>query len=275
MIDAIRDLMSYSFMHRALLVGLMVSLCAALLGVSLVLKRYSMIGEGLSRVGFGALAAAMALGWAPLPVTVPVVVIAAFLLLRLSESSKLKGDAAIGLISTGSLAVGVIILSLTSGMNTDVCNFLFGSVLVMKQSDVVLSVILLLVVLILYVVFYRRLFAVTFDEAFARATGTKAGLYNALLALLTTITITLGMRLMGAMLISSLVVLPALTAMRLFGRYLSVTIAAAVISILCFLVGILLSFMYNLPTGASVVASNLVAFMLAASITSLKGRLAS
>lgn len=175
MIEMLSTMFSYQFMVRALIVGLLVSLCAALLGVSLVLKRYSMIGDGLSHVGFGALAVATALGMAPMAVTIPVVVAAAFLLLRLSSTGRLKGDAAIAMISTGALAVGVIVLSLSTGMTSDVNNYLFGSMLAMSGEDVTLSVVLAAAVLMLFVLFYRRIFAVTFDETFARATGWTCG----------------------------------------------------------------------------------------------------
>jgi zinc transport system permease protein len=249
-------------MLRAFVVGLLVSLCTALLGVSLVLKRYAMIGDGLSHVGFGALALATALNAAPLAVAIPVVIAAAFLLLRLSESSKIKGDAAIALISTASLAVGVVIISQTTGMNTDVCNYLFGSILAMSKTDVYLSIGLSSAVLILFVLFYNKLFAITFDETFARAGGIKTGLYNMLIALLTALTIVLGMRMMGAMLISSLIVFPALTSMRLFKKFKSVTICSAVISILCFFIGVVISYLYAVPTGASVVIINITAFLL-------------
>ena len=178
MAEFFTNFFSYHFLNRALLVGILVSLCAALLGVSLVLKRYSMIGDGLSHVSFGALSIAVAMNWAPLPVSIPVVMAAAFLLLRLSENSKIKGDAAIALISSSSLAIGVIVTSLTSGMNADVFNYMFGSILAVSQSDVWISVILFVIVLILYVVLYNKIFAVTFDESFAKATGTKVGLYN-------------------------------------------------------------------------------------------------
>ena len=192
MISNLLKMLSYPFMQRALVVGILVSLCAALLGVSLVLKRYSMIGDGLSHVGFGSLAIATALGFAPLAFTIPVVVLAAFLLLRMNESSKIKGDAAIGLISSSALAIGVITVSWSSGMNTDVNNYMFGSILAMSDEDVVLSVVLSIVVLILFVLYYNRIFAVTFDETFAKATGVRAEVYNMLLAFLTAITTVLG-----------------------------------------------------------------------------------
>ena len=252
---------SYHFMVRAAVVGLLVSLCAALLGVSLVLKRYSMIGDGLSHVGFGALAVASALGLAPMWVSIPVVMAAAVLLLRLSSRAKVKGDALIAMISAASLAVGVIVLSLSSGTTGDVNNYLFGSVLAMTGEDVWLSVGLAAVVLVLFGIFYRKMFAVTFDETFARATGEKVEGYHLLLACLTALTIVLGMRVMGAMLISSLIIFPALTAMRVCRSFRSVTICAAVVSVVCFMLGLCASYLLDTPTGASVVVANVVAFL--------------
>jgi zinc transport system permease protein len=262
MFTVLFEMFQYTFLVRAVIVGALVSVCAALLGVSLVLKRYSMIGDGLSHVGFGALALATLLHAAPLTVAIPVVVGVAFLLLRLSESSKIKGDAAIALISTASLAVGVVIISQTTGMNTDVCNYLFGSILAMNKTDVYLSIGLSAAVLILFVLFYHKLFAITFDETFARAGGIKTGFYNMLIALLTALTIVLGMRMMGAVLISSLLVFPALTSMRLFKKFKGVTICSAVVSILCFFTGVVVSYLYAVPTGASVVLINIAAFLL-------------
>ena len=195
------SMFSYHFMQRALVVGIMVSLCAALLGVSLVLKRYSMIGDGLSHVGFGALAIASALNLAPLALAVPVVVAAAILLLRLRQNAAVKGDAAIAMISSSALAIGVISLSLSTGMNTELSSYMFGSVLSLSSEDAVLSVILSLAVLSLFLLFYPRLFAVTFDESFSRATGTRTEVYNTLLAVLTAVTVVLGMRMMGSLLI--------------------------------------------------------------------------
>ena len=214
MLDTFMEMMSYPFMVRAFLVGSLVALCSALLGVSLVLKRYSMIGDGLSHVGFGALAIAAALNMAPLAVAIPVVVVAAVLLLRISGSSKIKGDAAIALISTGALAIGIMVISMTTGMNTDVYNYMLGSILAMSGEDVQFSILLSVAVLILYLFFYNKIFAITFDETFARATGVRANLYNTLIAVLTAVTIVLGMRMMGALLISSLIIFPALTSMR-------------------------------------------------------------
>lgn len=254
------NMFSYHFMQRALVVGVLVSLCAALLGVSLVLKRYSMIGDGLSHVGFGALAIASAFNLAPLAVAVPVVVIAAVLLLRLSRSSKLNGDAAIAMISSSALAIGVITVSLTSGMNTEVSSYMFGSVLSLSRSDAVLSVILSVAVLALFILFYPRIFAVTFDETFSRATGTKTEVYNTLLAVLTAVTVVLGMRMMGALLISSLIIFPALSAMRVCKSFRGVVLCAALISVICFVTGVTVSYFLETPTGASVVVTDLIAY---------------
>ncbi|MDR0524428.1 MAG: metal ABC transporter permease [Spirochaetaceae bacterium] len=259
-LSVLEEMFSYSFIRKAVIVGLLVSLCASLLGVSLVLKRYSMIGDGLSHVGFGALAAATALNLAPLSVAIPVAVLAAFFLLRLSENSVIKGDAGIALISTASLALGVVIISQTTGMNTDVCNYLFGSILAMTKADVYLSVTLSAGVLILFVLFYHKIFAVTFDETFAKATGLKTGMYTMLIAALTAITIVLGLRMMGSLLISALIIFPALTSMRLCKRFKTVTICSAVISVSCFFAGVVISFLYAIPTGASIVMVNIGVF---------------
>ena len=260
--EVIGSMFSYTFIIRALVVGTLVSLCAALLGVSLVLKRYSMIGDGLSHVGFGAIAMATALNWAPMEFTIPVVIVAAFLLLRISSNSKIKGDSAIAIISTGALAIGILVASMSTGMNTDINNYLFGSILAMNGDDVILSVVLSIVVLILFVVFYNKIFAVTFDETFAAATGVKAGLYNMLIAILTAVTIVLGLRMMGALLISSLIIFPALTSMRICKKFRTVAISSSIVSVLCFFIGLLLSYVFSTPTGASVVVVNIAAFLI-------------
>ena len=261
MIDLIAEMLSYKFLVRAATVGLMVSLCAALLGVSLVLKRYSMIGDGLSHVGFGALAAAVAMGTSPLDLSIPVVIVAAVLLMRLTDGSGIKGDAAIGLISTSSLAAGVTAISLSSGINTDVCNYMFGSILAMSKGDVRLSVATSAAVLLLFLLCYNRIFAVTFDENFARATGVNAGLYNMVIAALTGVTIAVGMRLMGALLISGLIIFPAVTSMRLFKSFRGVVLSSAAVSLSSYLAGLVLSYAAGLPAGASIVLVNLVFFL--------------
>lgn len=290
--------LQYKFIRRALVVGVLVALCAALLGVTLVLKRYSMIGDGLSHVGFGALSIAAALSFVtvdslpaflpeglrsgiaslcsgiaetPLPFTLVVVIALAFLILRMSEGSGIRGDAAIALLSTAALAVGVLVTSLTSGMNVDVMNYMFGSILAMSAADVAISVTLSVIVIALFLLFCNRIFAVTFDEPFARATGTKAGLYNMLIAILTAVTIVIGMRMMGTMLISSLIIFPALTSMRVFSNFRHVLISSAVVSVVCFVVGIMLSCLYSMPAGAAIVLVNLAVFLIFTLIGRLKG----
>lgn len=271
MIDILIEMFSYTFLVRAFVVGLLVSLCASLLGVTLVIKRYSMVGDALSRVSFCALAISVAFNFMPLVISTPIVVIAAILILRISETSQIKGDAAVALISTSSLAIGVIILSQTTGMNTDVCNFMFGSILVMKGSDVVMSIVLSLFVLFLFLMFYNRIFGVTFDENFAKATGTNTELYNTVVAVLTAVTIVLGMRMMGAMLITSLVIFPALTSMRLFKNFRSVILSSAVVAVICFVLGMVASYQYATPTGASVVVVNVAMFMVFSLIRIVRG----
>ena len=262
MINFVQELFSYGFIIRAFIAGSLIALCAALLGVILVLKRYSMIGDGLSHVGFGTMAIAMAFNFAPLAVSIPICVLAAFLLLRVSSSSNIKGDAAIALISSSSLAIGILVTSLTSGLNTDVTSFMFGSILAISKADLIVSVILAVVVVSLFVIFYNKIFLVTFDENFATASGIKANLYNGLIAVLTALTIVIGMRLMGAMMISSLIVFPALSAMRIFRSFFKVIICAVIISLVCFIVGIISSFVWSTPAGASIIVANLIAFVI-------------
>lgn len=262
MIETITEMLSTPMLLRALIVGILVSLCAALLGVTLVLKRYSMIGDGLSHVGFGALAVATVMNVAPMAVAIPVVIAAAFILLRLSDNGKIKGDAAIALISTGALAIGVMAVSMSDGMNVDINSYLFGSITAVSGDDVLTSIILAIVVITIFIFFYTKIFAITFDESFAKATGINAGLYNMLIALLTAITIVIGMRLMGSMLISSLIIFPALCSMRVFKSFRSVTISSAIISIVTFIAGMLISYMADTPCGASIVCVNIVVFLL-------------
>ena len=261
MINVIQEMLSYPFLVRALTVGLLVALCASLLGVSLVLKRFSMIGDGLSHVGFGALAIASVAGIAPLYLAIPVCIAASFLLLRMSESTRIKGDAAIAMLSAGALAIGIMVVSMTTGMNTDVYNYMFGSILSLSAADATLSIVLSSVVLVLFVLFYPRLFAVTFDETFSRATGIPTRVYNAALATLASVTVVLGMRMMGALLISSLIIFPVLTAMRIGKRYLTVTLLSAAVAVAGFILGMIVSYVYEAPSGASIVCVNIVLFL--------------
>ena len=263
MVETIVEMMSHTFIQRAVLVGSLVSLCAALLGVSLVLKRYSMIGEGLSHVGFGILTIAAAFGFtSPLYIAIPGVTICAIILLKIGNNSKIKSDSAIALISSTALAIGVAVTSVTTGMNTDVCNFMFGSILAMSKADVYLSVIISVIVAILFIVYYRKLFIITFDEEFAKASGLKAKRYANLIAILTALVIVIGMRMMGTMLISSIIIFPALTSMRVFKSFKKVVISSGIISVISFLIGIYLSYLYNISTGAMIVIVNLVVFIL-------------
>ncbi len=252
----------------ALIAGIAVSLCASLLGVSLVLKRCSMIGDGLSHVGYGTLCIAVALGWAPMKVAIPVVILAAYILLRLSENSKIGGDTAIALFSTSALALGILASS-KANLTTDVSHYMFGSILAMTRSDVIFSVILSICVILVYVLFYDKIFAVTFDENFARATGLNVRFYNLLIAVLTAVTVVLGMMMMGALLISSLMIFPAVTAMRLNRHFKGVVLTAVVISVGCFLGGLFLSLWIDTAVGASVILVNLLVFIVSSVISAV------
>ena len=259
MITEFFEYLQMDFALRALVVGVLLSVCAALLGVCLVPKRYSMIGDGLSHVGFGALAVASALGTAPLAVALPVVIIASFLLLRLRENGRIKGDSAVAMISAGVLAVGVMIVSL-SGSNTDLDGYMFGSLLSVTRSDFITALVLFPLVIGVFAVFYTQIFAVSYDESFARATGMKAGFYNTLLSVLVAVTIVIGMRLMGTLLISALIIFPSISAMRVCRSYFFTVIAAVALSVVSFLSGMVMSFAISTPIGASIVICNMVSF---------------
>ncbi|MGN0893685.1 MAG: metal ABC transporter permease [Succinivibrio sp.] len=262
MIDIIQEMLSYPFMLRALVTGLCISAAASCIGVCLVLKHYSMIGDGLSHVGFASLALAVVLNQSPLYVSLPIVVLCACALLQLPKKAKLQSDAAIALISTAALSGGVMMLSLTTGMNTDVCNYLFGSILGIKVYDTYITVVLCLLILALFIAFYQKIFAITFDETFARACGMNVGRYNFILALMCAVIIVLGMKMMGALLISNLIVLPAITAMRVCRQFKTVVLYSVLISIICFFSGLLLSYVFSTPTGASVVLVNVALFII-------------
>lgn len=266
----ISEMFSYGFIQRAFLGGMLVSLCAALLGVSLVLKRYSMIGDGLSHVSFGALSIAIACGFAPLQFAIPVVIIAAFLLLRLAENGKMRSDAAIAMVSASALAIGVIVTSLTSGLSTDIYSYMFGSILAMSKNDVLVSVVLSVIVIVMFLFCYHKVFAVTFDESFSKATGVKVGMYNTLISVLTAVAVVIGIKMMGAMLISSLIIFPALTSMRIFKSFLSVTICSAILAVVNFTIGLVCSYAFSIPAGASVVVVNLGMFILFSMVSMVK-----
>ena len=273
-ITALQTYLSSSFVRYALIAGVLISLCAALLGVSLVLKRYSMIGDGLSHVAFGAMSIAAVLSLAPMTVAMPVTIVAAVVLLGLNSNGKIKGDAAIAMISVGALALGYLLLNVfqtASNVSGDVCSTLFGStsILTLSVSDVWLCVGLAILVILTFVIFYHKIFAVTFDEEFARATGTNVRAYNILIAVVTAVVIVLAMNLVGALLISALIIFPALSAMRVFKSFRAVMASAAVISVLCSVLGILASVIYGTPVGSTIVAADIVVF----AAFSLAGRL--
>ena len=265
--ESVISYFNYPFVRYALIAGVLIALCAALLGVSLVLKRYSMIGDGLSHVAFGAMAVATVCGMAPMTVTLPVTIIAAVILLGLTDSSKIKGDAAIAMISVGALALGYLLLNIFSAsanVSGDVCTTLFGStsILTLSQSDVLLCGLLAIIVLIVFILFYHKIFAVTFDEAFASATGIRTKVYNTLLAVVTAVVIVLAMKLVGALLISALIIFPALSAMRVFKNFFSVIISAAAISLFCAVTGIFIAILYGTPVGSTIVAANIIVFII-------------
>lgn len=273
-ITALQTYLSYSFVRYALIAGVLISLCAALLGVSLVLKRYSMIGDGLSHVAFGAMSIAAVLSLAPMTVAMPVTIVAAVVLLGLNSNGKIKGDAAIAMISVGALVLGYLLLNVfqtASNVSGDVCSTLFGStsILTLSVSDIWLCVGLTILVILTFVIFYHKIFAVTFDEEFARATGINVRAYNILIAVVTAVVIVLAMNLVGALLISALIIFPALSAMRVFKSFRAVMASAAVISVLCSVLGILASVIYGTPVGSTIVAADIVVF----AAFSLAGRL--
>lgn len=257
------DVFSYAFMRNALLGGTLISLCAGLLGVCLVLKRFSMIGDGLSHVGFGALAIGAAAGVAPLKVAIPVVIIAAVCLLRINEKSRINADAAIALISTASLAVGIVVASMTGGMNIDLNNYMFGSILAMRSEYVVICAVVAVFVAAFYFFLYHRVFASSFDETFAKATGIKTRLYSGAVAVLTALITVVGMQMMGALLMSSFIIFPALTSMRLCKSFKGTVILSSFLAVGGFLVGLFTSFALNTPAGATVVLIDLLLYIIA------------
>ena len=258
--------LSFPFVRYAFIVGVLIALCSSLLGVTLVLKRFSFIGDGLSHVAFGAIAIASVLDVSNrMIVVLPVTVLCAVLLLKGGERAKIKGDAAIAMISVASLAVGYLLLNLfstSSNLSGDVCSTLFGStsILTLGRSDVALCTVLSLTVVALFIFFYNKIFAVTFDETFSRAAGVNAGAYNLLIAVVIAVIIVLAMNLVGSLLILALVIFPALSAMRIYNSFLKVTICSAVLSVVCAACGMLISIAAGTPVGATIVAADAVVF---------------
>ncbi len=257
---------AYPFVRYALVVGVLIALCSSLLGVTLVLKRFSFIGDGLSHVAFGAMAIAAVLQITDeMPLVMAITIVSAVLLLRTGQNTQIKGDAAIAMISVGALAVGYLLMNIfstSSNLSGDVCSTLFGStsILTLSVSEVWLSVGMSVMVIAVFIVFYNKIFAVTFDESFARATGTNAALYNLLIAVVIAVIIVLAMNLVGSLLISALVIFPALSAMRMFKSFRSVTVCAAVLSVCCALIGILASVLAGTPVGSTIVGVQIVVF---------------
>ncbi len=271
--------LQYPFVRYALIVGVLIALCSSLLGVTLVLKRFSFIGDGLSHVAFGAMSVAAILGIKnEMPLVMLITVLCAVLLLRTGQNTKIKGDAAVAMISVGALAVGYLLMNLfasSANLSGDVCSTLFGStsILTLTRSEVLLSVLFSLAVIAAFVFFYHKIFAVTFDENFARATGTRAGLYNLLISVIVAVIIVLAMNLVGSLLISALVIFPALSAMRIFRTFRSVTIVSALFAVVAALLGILVSILAGTPVGSTIVAVQILAFILAVCVGKIvKGR---
>lgn len=265
-IETLAYYMQYPFVRYALIVGVLIALCSSLLGVTLVLKHFSYIGDGLSHVAFGALAIASVLKISNNMVFVlPVTVICAVLLLRMGQNAKIKGDAAIAMISVGALAIGYLLMNLFStstNLSGDVCTTLFGStsILTLSKGQVWLCVILSLIVVVIFVLFYHKIFAVTFDESFAKATGVNADFYNLLIAVVTAVIIVLAMNLVGALLVAALVVFPAISAMRIFKTFFSVTVCAVIFSVIGALLGVLISILAGTPVGSTIVAVDIAGF---------------
>ena len=279
MLEKLALYLQYPFVRYALIVGVLIALCSSLLGVTLVLKRFSFIGDGLSHVAFGAMSVAAILGIKnEMPLVMLITVLCAVLLLRTGQNTKIKGDAAVAMISVGALAVGYLLMNLfasSANLSGDVCSTLFGStsILTLTRSEVLLSVVFSLAVIAAFVFFYHKIFAVTFDENFARATGTRAGLYNLLISVIVAVIIVLAMNLVGSLLISALVIFPALSAMRIFRTFQSVTIASALFAVVAALLGILVSILAGTPVGSTIVAVQILAFILAVCVGKIvKGR---
>lgn len=275
-LDTLAFYFAYPFVRYALIVGVLIALCSSLLGVTLVLKRFSFIGDGLSHVAFGAIAIAAVLNLSNQMILVfPITIVCAILLLRTGQNTKIKGDAAIAMISVGALAIGYLIMNLfsaSSNVSGDVCSTLFGStsILTLTQGEVWLCAILSLVVIAIFILFYNKIFAVTFDENFALSAGTNANAYNLLIAIVIAVIIVLAMNLVGSLLISALVIFPALSAMRVFQNFRAVTICCAVLSVICAFLGILVSILASTPVGSTIVAVNIVAFALFCAVGKLK-----
>ena len=276
-LDLLMRYLSFPAVRYALIVGVLISLCSSLLGVTLVLKRFSFIGDGLSHVAFGAMAIAAVVGLSnEMLIVLPITILSAILLLRTGQNAKIKGDAAIAMISVGALAIGYLLMNLfstSSNISGDVCSTLFGStsILTLTKTEVWLCVALSIIVVAAFLFFYHKIFAVTFDESFARATGTPTGTYNLIIAIIIAVIIVLAMNLVGSLLISALVIFPALSAMRLYKSFKAVTICSAILSVVCSLAGMLVSILGGTPVGSTIVAVDIAAFAVCSALGHLQG----
>ena len=278
MIEKLWLYLQYPFVRYALIAGILIALCSSLLGVTLVLKRFSFIGDGLSHVAFGAMAVAAVLNLTnKMTVILPVTVLSAILLLRTGKNAKIKGDAAIAMLSVTALAFGYLLMNIfstSSNLTGDVCSTLFGStsILTLAPWEVKLCIVLSAVVVITFVLFYNRIFAVTFDEDFSRTSGTKTDIFNLIIAIVIAVIIVLAMNLVGSLLISALIIFPALSAMRLFGSFKKVTVCSAVLSVVCAFLGLIISILTGTPTGSTIVAVDAIVFGICVILAKLKGR---
>lgn len=259
--QGIMEAVQYDFILKALLVGSLIAICCSLLGVFLVLKKFSLIGDGLAHVSFASVAIALLFAASPLLISIPMVILASFIILKLNEKADLHGDAAIGLVSSFSIAAGVLIASLANGFNVDLMSYLFGSILVISDVDVIISIVLSVAVILIVLLFYNNLFAITYDEEFAKVAGLNTRLMNYLIAILTSITIAIGIRIVGTMLISSLIVFPTVTALQISKGFKGTIIISAVVSVTCVISGVFLSYLFSLPTGAAIVMLNAAIFL--------------
>jgi len=278
MINKLSLYMHYPFVRYALIVGVLIALCSSLFGVTLVLKRFSFIGDGLSHVAFGAMAIATVFKVTNnMPLILTITVVCAILLLRTGQNTKIKGDATLAMLSVGALAIGYLLMNLfsaSSNLTGDVCTILFGStsILTLTQTEVWLSVVLSVGVVSIFILFYNKIFAVTFDESFAQSIGTKVGLYNLLITVIVAVIVVLAMNLVGSLLVSALVIFPALSAMRIFKSFKGVTVCSSILSVFCALTGILVSILGGTPVGSTIVAVNIVAFIIACIIGKVSRR---
>lgn len=268
LIEKFAHYLSFPFVRYAFIVGILVALCSALLGVTLVLKRFSFIGDGLSHTAFGAIAIGSVLGLTNnILIVLPITIVCAILLLKTSENKKIKGDALIAIVSVSALAIGYLLLNVfkvSSNVSGDVCSALFGStsLLTLTNVDVIVSSILSVVVLLFFVLFYNKIFAVTFDENFAKASGVKTNVYNTIIAVITAVVIVIAMNLVGSLLVSALIIFPALSAMRLFKSFKGVTITAGIISVVCAFLGMAFSILFGTPVGATIIAVQIICFLI-------------